>query len=122
MAESLQKVSDANDETRSYVEEIDEALDALESELFEDDEECECHHHHDEDDEDDEDGDDGLIEYDCPNCGTAIYFDETAFDLEEDHRCPNCGEPVFGEVTPDISSWEDAEDGHEPEDGDPEDK
>ena len=125
MAESLQKVSDANDETRSYVEEIDEALDALESELFEDDEECECHHHHDEDDEDyedDEDGDDGLIEYDCPNCGTAIYFDETAFDLEEDHRCPNCGEPVFGEVTPDISSWEDAEDGREPEDGDPEDK
>ncbi len=109
MAETLQNVSEANDELRSYVEELEEELDSLEGELFDEDEEHDCHHHEDEDDEDEEDEDDGLIEYDCPNCGTAIYFDETAFDLEEDHRCPNCGEPVFGDVPADISNWKDPE-------------
>ena len=43
---------------------------------------------------DDEDGD-GLIEYECPHCGTVIFFDENAFDMEEEHLCPNCHRKVF---------------------------
>ena len=41
-----------------------------------------------------EDGD-GLIEYECPHCGTVIFFDENAFDMEEEHLCPNCHRKVF---------------------------
>ena len=47
-----------------------------------------------EDEDDDEDGD-GLIEYECPHCGTVIFFDENAFDMEEEHLCPNCHRKVF---------------------------
>ena len=38
---------------------------------------------------------DGLIEYECPHCGTVIFFDENAFDMEEEHLCPNCHRKVF---------------------------
>ena len=38
----------------------------------------------DEEDEDDDEDGDGLIEYECPHCGTVIFFDENAFDMEED--------------------------------------
>lgn len=111
MAAKIEQAEEAHKELEEYVEDIDEDLTEMENALFgdEDDEDgCSCGHHHfdDEDDEDededdeDEDEDDGLIEYDCPNCGTSIYFDETAFDLEEEHLCPNCGKPVFGEVPP----------------------
>ena len=39
----------------------------------------------------------GLIEYECPHCGTVVFFDEEAFDMEEDHLCPNCNRKVFDE-------------------------
>ena len=48
------------------------------------------------DDEDDMD-DDELIEYECPHCGTVIFFDGEAFDMEEEHLCPNCHRSVFEE-------------------------
>ena len=116
VAEKMEQAEEAHKELEEYVEDIDEDLSEMENALFgdEEDEECSCGHHHHLDDEDDEeeddeeDDDDGLIEYDCPNCGTSIYFDETAFDLEEEHLCPNCGKPVFGELPP--------------EDGDPTDE
>ena len=50
----------------------------------------------DDEDDDDEDGD-ALIEYECPHCGTVIFFDEEAFDMEEEHLCPSCGRKVFEE-------------------------
>ena len=110
VAEKMEQSEEAHKELEEYVEDIDEDLSEMENALFgdEEDEECSCGHHHhlddeddeEDDDEDEDDGDDGLIEYDCPNCGTSIYFDETAFDLEEEHLCPNCGKPVFGEVPP----------------------
>ena len=70
-------------------EETEEALFAEDDEDEEDDDE-------DEDDDDDEDGD-GLIEYECPHCGTVIFFDEEAFAMEQEHLCPNCNRKVFEE-------------------------
>ena len=82
------------DELQQYVEEIDSDVSDLEEALFseDDDEEDE-----DDADEDDEDDGDGMIEYECPHCGTVIFFDEEAFDMEEEHLCPNCHRPVFDE-------------------------
>lgn len=86
------------DELEQYVEEIDSDVSDLEEALFaEDDEED---NDEDEDDDEDDDGDedgDGLIEYECPHCGTVIFFDEEAFDMEEEHLCPNCHRKVFDE-------------------------
>ena len=33
----------------------------------------------------------------CPHCGTVIFFDEEAFDMEQEHLCPNCNRKVFEE-------------------------
>ena len=83
------------DELQQYVEEIDSDVSDLEEALFSEDEDDE-EDEDDGEDDDDEDGD-GLIEYECPHCGTVIFFDEEAFDMEEEHLCPNCHRKVFEE-------------------------
>ena len=110
VSEEMDRLQAAQGELESYIEDIDEDLEELEDTLFGDDEDDEDE---DEDDEDDDDGEDGLIEYDCPQCGTSIYFDEEAFDLEEEHLCPNCGKPVFGEVPSDDEDDDEGDDDDE---------
>ena len=110
IAEELDSIRDRQDEAERYIDELDSDLGELEEAVFEEDDEdedddcgCGCHHHHgqdedkDEDEEEDEDEDDSLdfIEYECPHCGTVIFFDENAFDMEEEHLCPNCHRKVF---------------------------
>ena len=87
------------DELEQYVEEIDSDVSDLEEALFSEDDEDDEDDDEDGDDDEDDGGedDDGLIEYECPHCGTVIFFDEEAFDMEEEHLCPNCHRPVFDE-------------------------
>lgn len=80
------------EELSQYVEEIDEDISTLEEVVFSDEEDGEA-----DDEEDDEDADDGIIEYECPHCGTVVFFDEEAFDMEEEHVCPNCHRKIFTE-------------------------
>lgn len=85
------------EELQEYVEEIDSDVSDLEEALFSDEDDDEADDEYDdEEDDDDEDGD-GLIEYECPHCGTVIFFDEEAFDMEQEHLCPNCNRKVFEE-------------------------
>ncbi len=77
-------------ELEQYVEEIDSDVSDLEEVLFSEEEDEEL-----EDEDEDEEPDDGLIEYECPHCGTVVFFDEEAFDMEEKHLCPNCHRSVF---------------------------
>ena len=112
VSEEMDRLQAAQGELESYIEDIDEDLEELEDTLFGDDEDDEDEGEEDEDGEDD-DGEDGLIEYDCPHCGTSIYFDEEAFDLEEEHLCPNCGKPVFGEVPSDDEDDDEGDDDDE---------
>ena len=83
-------------ELREYVEEIDSDVGDLEEVLLSLDDDDDEDDDDFDDDEDDED-DDELIEYECPHCGTVIFFDGEAFDMEEDHLCPNCHRSVFEE-------------------------
>ena len=48
----------------------------------------------------DEDDSLDFIEYECPHCGASVYYDQSAFDLSEEHPCPSCGKELFPE-TPD---------------------
>ena len=77
-------------ELSQYVEDIDNDVSDLEEALFSEDDEDDL-------DEDDFDTDDGMIEYECPHCGTVVFFDEEAFDMEEEHVCPNCHRKIFAE-------------------------
>ena len=84
------------DELQQYVEEIDSDVSDLEAALFSEDEDDEADEEDEDDGEDDDDEDgDGLIEYECPHCGTVVFFDEEAFDMEDKHLCPNCHRSIF---------------------------
>ena len=84
------------DELQQYVEEIASDVSDLEEALFSEDEDDEDDEEDEDDGEDDDDEDgDGLIEYECPHCGTVVFFDEEAFDMEEKHLCPNCHRSIF---------------------------
>ena len=85
LAKNSEEIDERVEELSEYVEEIDSDVSDLEEALFLDDE----------DEEDDDEDGDGLIEYECPHCGTVIFFDENAFDMEEEHLCPNCHRKVF---------------------------
>ena len=87
-------VADLEDNAVELGDELDSVsadVAALESVIYDEDDED------DEDDDDDDEDGDGLIEYECPHCGTVIFFDEEAFDMEEEHLCPNCHRKVFEE-------------------------
>ena len=112
IADEMEAIASRQDETEQYIDELDADLGEVEEFLFaeeeddEDDCECDCgcghHHHHDEDEDEDEewdeeDEDEGIdfIEYECPHCKTCVYYDQEAFDLEEEHLCPECGKELF---------------------------
>ena len=95
-AAHCEETDEALGELQEYVDEIDSDVGDLEEALL-----SEADDDGDEDDEDDDDDDEddeeGLIEYECPHCGTVIFFDEEAFDMEQEHLCPNCNRKVFEE-------------------------
>ena len=78
----------------SVIDETEKEVEADKGVSYADDDDEEDEEDDEEDEDDDEDGD-GLIEYECPHCGTVIFFDENAFDMEEEHLCPNCHRKVF---------------------------
>lgn len=76
-------VSDLEDETaalRDYVEEIDEDLGSVESDIYETDDEC-C---------DDECDDEDCIELTCPACGKKICIDSEDIEDADTIECPSC--------------------------------
>lgn len=76
--EELEEQSEAYDDLSDCVDEIYEELDAIDCELY--------------GDEDEEDN--GFMEIVCPSCGETIYFDEDMLDSEDGLICPACNEPV----------------------------
>ncbi len=75
-------VADLDDELAVVTEQvdlIDEDLESLEEDFYEDE------------DEDDENED--LIKITCPNCGDDIYIDDAILN-DGELQCPNCGETL----------------------------
>ena len=95
-AEQAEETDEALHELREVVDELDSDVGDLEEVLLSEAEDDEDEDDDEEDDEDD-DEEEGLIEYECPHCGTVIFFDEEAFDMEQEHLCPNCNRKVFEE-------------------------
>lgn len=78
-------VADLDDElavVSEQVDLIDEDLESLEDDFYEDDE----------DEEDDE-----FIKITCPNCGDEIYIDDAILN-DGELQCPNCGETLEFEI------------------------
>ncbi len=84
LAVSVEDLEDYTAELTEQVDAIDEDLDALEGEVYGDDE-CDC------DDCDDEDWDEEFYDVTCPNCNEEFNVDEETL-MEGSINCPNCGE------------------------------
>lgn len=82
MADAMDAMEARQDEAEQYIDELDSDLGDVEEVLFADE-------------EDDEDAGVDFIEYECPHCHTSVYYDQEAFDLEEEHLCPECGRELF---------------------------
>ena len=88
LAVSVEDLENFTDEMSEQVDAIDEDLDALECDFYDDDEcECGC----------DECGDcdcgDEFYDVTCPNCNEEFCVDEDTL-LEGGIDCPNCGEKL----------------------------
>ena len=101
MIDTLEAFSEQAEETEEALHELQEVVDELDSDVGDLEEallsEAEDEDDDEEEDEDDDEEEEGLIEYECPHCGTVIFFDEEAFDMEQEHLCPNCNRKVFEE-------------------------
>ncbi len=80
LALSVDELEDYTAELTEQVDAIDEDLDTLESDFYEeyDDDDCEC-------------CDDEYYDITCPNCDEEFCVDEQTL-LEGGVECPNCGE------------------------------
>lgn len=91
MAYSVSDMEDLYDELSAQVDEIDQDLADVESDVY-DDEDCDCDCDCDCDDEDfDFDEEDPFYEVTCGACGQTINVSEDVL-LEGEIECPNCGE------------------------------
>lgn len=101
MIDTLEAFAEQSEETEEALRELQEVVDELDSDVGDLEEallsEAEDEEDDDEEEDEDDDEEEGLIEYECPHCGTVIFFDEEAFDMEQEHLCPNCHRKVFEE-------------------------
>lgn len=101
MIDTLEAFAEQSEETEEALRELQEVVDELDSDVGDLEEallsEAEDEEDDDEEEDEDDDEEEGLIEYECPHCGTVIFFDEEAFDMEQEHLCPNCNRKVFEE-------------------------
>lgn len=87
MSYSVTDMEDLYDELSAQVDEIDQDLADVETELYDDDDDYE----YDDDDDYDEFKDDTFYEVTCDSCGTTLNVSEDVL-LEGEIECPNCGE------------------------------
>ena len=91
VAENVSDLEEVVDCISDELDCIEEDLDNIDDYLMDDDDD----EYDDEYDEDDEDAGVDFIEYECPHCHTSVYYDQEAFDLEEEHLCPECDRELF---------------------------
>lgn len=83
---SVEELEDGFDLLSEEVDEIDEDLGELESEVY--GEGCDCGHHHHHGDEDEP-----MFQVTCPKCGDTIELYDEMLD-EDSIECPGCGETL----------------------------
>ena len=100
LATTLEDLEDYTAELTEQVDAIDEDLDLLESDYYEDweeDDDCCCDGCCD---DCDEDCGDEFYDVTCPSCDTTFCVDEETL-LEGGIECPNCGENLEFEIEED---------------------
>ncbi len=85
IAGEIGELSEAYDDLREYVEDLEDELMEMQADYDPDlMEESDC----EEDDEEEE-----YEATTCPSCGKDFFYQPDAYDDDEDLLCPHCGEP-----------------------------
>ena len=114
MAEVIESVDEDLSRAYDQINDLNDELEDLEADLYEEDEDGESEDAEDEDTDDDDDAKDDDIasepfyEVACPNCGETVYVSEDDLDAGE-ANCAHCG--VTFEVALEGDGEDDAEDG-----------
>lgn len=81
IAQAVEELVEAQEDTQDYIDSIDEDLADLEQEVYGDD----------------------FVEVECPNCGEALEIEESVLDdLDTEIVCPECGESFICEELDDF--------------------
>ena len=113
MAEVIESVDEDLSRAYDQINDLNDELEDLEADLYEEDEDGESEDAEDEDTDDDDAKDDDIAsepfyEVACPNCGETVYVSEDDLDAGE-ANCAHCG--VTFEVALEGDGEDDAEDG-----------
>ena len=96
MAEAIESVDEDLSRAYDQINDLNDELEDLEADLYEEDEDGESEDAEDEDTDDDDDAKDDDIasepfyEVACPNCGETVYVSEDDLDAGE-ANCAHCG-------------------------------
>ena len=113
MAEAIESVDEDLSRAYDQINDLSDELEALEADLYEEEDDEDDSDTEDEDAEDDDANDDDIAsepfyEVACPNCGETVYVSEDDLDAGE-ANCAHCG--VTFEVALEGDDEEAAEDG-----------
>ncbi len=94
LADSVGRLTSAQDEIEEYVEAVDADLGELEEEVYGLEEEGDVIIL--EEEEDEADADEEMVRVECPRCGEEAYFEESfLYDDNVEISCPDCGEILY---------------------------
>lgn|SRR3712207_1710478 len=83
VAEEIEEIKDAQNDIQDYMDNIDENINLLEDEIYDDDfEDCDC------------DDIENFIDFKCPACGEKVYIDTKILEDKEQVVCPSCHESI----------------------------
>lgn len=110
LTEAVTELQDDYEDLADYTEAIDEDLNELEGDFYEEEDD-------DDDDESEEDDDGELFSVECPDCHEIVYIDDDMLDDDDvvEILCPNCERVVF---VNDDEDFEECEEVFDKENGD----
>lgn len=102
LAEAVTELQEDYGDLADYTEAIDEDLNELEGDFYEEDE-------FDDEDYDDDDDDEEMFSVECPDCHEIVYIDDDMLDDEDvvEILCPNCERVVFVNDDEDFEGFDD---------------
>lgn len=106
-SETIEHLNNRVAELEEYVEAIDEDLNDIEWDYYEDDEFDDDidDYYFDENEDEDDDEDDIFYRVVCPNCNETVMVDSDVFESDEPEEivCPNCNEVLIIDSDDDLT-------------------
>ena len=95
VALAVDDIEEVQEQLSEQVDSMDEDIAAIESKVFDDEDECDDEDEEDEDEDEDEDEVSDEGEFECPHCGEMILIEDAAFSEDNTAiNCTHCGKDI----------------------------